>query len=220
MLVAVWSHSRNLILLQELWIPKLQFPSNSVSPKIHVGDEQESKFPLACLKWHTNFQITFQNSNLGSSPFFEEGEQIEVVNNADLAEAVAAFEAIGRVISFSILPRSIETGESDESSESDPEGRKPLEKSLSQAQRSPSWTSHWSRSSLARACPYAWDTSMRHETKNAQGDTLWNAQDFFNNGNTDACIMTCDLQCTFVSDATFADDTAMKPNQSFNKNDS
>ena len=162
----------------------------------------------------------FQNSNLGSSPFFEEGEQIEVVNNADLAEAVAAFEAIGRVISFSILPRSIETGESDESSESDPEGRKPLEKSLSQAQRSPSWTSHWSRSSLARACPYAWDTSMRHETKNAQGDTLWNAQDFFNNDNTDACIKTCDLQYTFVSDATFADDTAMKPNQSFNKNDS
>lgn len=37
--------------LQELWIPKLQFPSNSVSPKIHVGDEQESKFPWACLKW-------------------------------------------------------------------------------------------------------------------------------------------------------------------------
>ena len=49
------------LLLQELWIPKLQFPSNSVSPKIHVGDEQESKLPWACLKWHANFQLTFQN---------------------------------------------------------------------------------------------------------------------------------------------------------------
>ena len=40
---------------------------------------------------------------------------------------------------------------------------------------------------------------------------------FFNNSNTDACVKTCDLQCTFVSDITFADDTVMKPNQSFNK---
>ena len=55
--------------LKELWMPKLQFPSNSVSPKIHVGDERDSKFPWACLKWHANFQLTFQNSNLGSSPF-------------------------------------------------------------------------------------------------------------------------------------------------------
>ena len=45
------------------------YSSRSVSPKIHVGDEQDSKFPWTCLKWHANFQLTFQNSNLGSSPF-------------------------------------------------------------------------------------------------------------------------------------------------------
>jgi len=49
----------------------------------------------------------------------EEGDQIDVVNDADLAEAVALFGAIGRVVSFSILPSSVELGESDKSSKSD-----------------------------------------------------------------------------------------------------
>ena len=83
-----------------------------------------------------------------------------MVNDADLAEAVAVFEVIGRVISFSILPRSIETGESDESSESDPEEnpwrnhfRKHNQRSpsLSQAQRSPSLSQAQRLPSLSQA---------------------------------------------------------------------
>jgi len=64
----------------------------------------------------------------------EEGERIEVVNDADLAEAVAVFGAIGRVVAFSIIPTSVEVGasvlptsaevgESDKSSESDVSSR-------------------------------------------------------------------------------------------------
>jgi len=153
----------------------------------------------------------------------EEGEQIEVVNDADLAEAVAVFEAIGRVISLSILPRSIETGESDESSESDPEENP--------------WRNHFRKHNGRHHGHH-----IGHHGHHIGRGRRWHAlahmlgmrpcdmkpkmrkmmrfgmlKHFFNNDNTDACVETCDLQCTFVSDVTFADGTAMKPKQSFNK---
>jgi len=51
----------------------------------------------------------------------EEGEQIEVMNDDDLVEALAVFKAIGRVLSLSVLPKPTNTVESDESDDSDGE---------------------------------------------------------------------------------------------------
>ena len=75
----------------------------------------------------------------------EEGDQIEVVNDQDLAEALAVFTAIGRVLSFTICPQTIDS-ESDDTDDAD--GSTNHDNDCAWRQH---WRQHWRQRSMPKS---------------------------------------------------------------------
>jgi len=154
----------------------------------------------------------------------EEGEQIEVVNDADLAEALAVFNAIGRVLSFSILPQPTKAVESEESEGSDESDGHGFAQTHFQKHLRNHWQNHhgchgrrggWGR----RWHALAHMMGMRPQDMNPQMQNMmrFGMLKHFRSNDKVGRTGETDLQCTFVSDVTIADGTVMQPHQSFNK---
>jgi len=163
------------------------------------------------------FSITYKD---------EEGDEIEVINDADLAEAMAVFNAIGRVLSFSISPKSTKAAKSDESGKSDDLSNDGVGGWSSMAKHMQNhWRNHWRNHRHGRrgGCGRRWHAlarmlGMHPQDMKPQMQNMMRfgmLQHFVGNGDAER---TCEeLECTFVSDVNFVDGAVLQPNQSFNK---
>jgi len=160
----------------------------------------------------------------------EEGDQIEVVNDLDLAEALAVFNAIGRVLSFTICPKTVDS-ESDDTDDAD--GSANHDNDCSWRQH---WRQHWRHHGhhghgrhghrARRWHALAHMLGMRPQDMKPEMQNMMRfgmLKHFVGHRNrhvqTSSADETCepDLKCTFVSDVTFNDGVVLRPNQSFNK---
>jgi len=161
------------------------------------------------------FSITYQD---------EEGDEIEVMDDADLAEAMAVFNAIDRVLSFSVSSKSTKPAKGDESEDSDDSANDSAGDGLSMAKHMQNhWRNHRRWNGRRGGCRRRWHAlahmlgmqpqDMKPQMQNMMRFGMLNH--FVGNGNVDH---TCEeLECTFVSDVNFVDGAVMQPNQSFNK---
>jgi len=154
----------------------------------------------------------------------EEGDQIEVVNDQDLAEALAVFTAIGRVLSFTICPQTIDS-ESDDTDDAD---------GSTNHDNDCAWRQHWRhhghhgrhghRARRWHALAHMLGMRPRDMKPKMRKMMRFGMLKYFVGGNRcgktssdESCDESCDLKCTFVSDLTFNDGAVLRPNQSFNK---